>query len=463
LIDIKIVNAKVFGYDEDVNCICISGKKISYVGSDKGQQAKKITDIEGRLIIPGFVDCHTHLINLSSSTVMLQGLDRDEVIEKMKERAKSEKKKVVMGRGWDESQWKDKSYLTRDEVDSIPKPAVLIRVDGHMAVANSKALEILRMGDRKDGIIREEEMKLIRKLQWQSDEEIRKSLVDAFRECFSQGITCVRDIVDKRTFDVYARLMNDELKPKVRLVVYHDEFEDYMVNEKEFWGVKVFMDGSIGAKTAAVSGWPEKNLLINREELKRIASRFWEKDIPIAAHAIGDVAIETAIQVLSRREDLRNTVEHFELVREEFLSGMKKLIACCQPNFLQWSGKGGLYEQRLGKEWLSKNNPYRLIIDKGIKLAFGSDCMPLGPSYGIHLAVNSEHVVQRINIDEAISSYTESGAYLCKFERRCGVIVKGMDADLAIFDADYLKNTRDKRPFATLLEGKVVYGSLHAG
>jgi Predicted metal-dependent hydrolase with the TIM-barrel fold len=68
-------------------------KKISYVGSDKGQQAKKITDIEGRLIIPGFVDCHTHLINLSSSTVMLQGLDRDEVIEKMKERAKSERKK----------------------------------------------------------------------------------------------------------------------------------------------------------------------------------------------------------------------------------------------------------------------------------------------------------------------------------------------------------------------------------
>jgi len=89
-----------------------------------------------------------------------------------------------MGRGWDESQWKDKSYLTRDEVDSIPKPAVLIRVDGHMAVANSKALEILGMGDRKDGIIREEEMKLIRKLQWQSDEEIRKSLVDASESAF---------------------------------------------------------------------------------------------------------------------------------------------------------------------------------------------------------------------------------------------------------------------------------------
>ena len=458
-----MVNAKVFGYDEDVDCICISGKKISYVGRDKGQQAKKITDIEGRLIIPGFVDCHTHLINLGSSTVILSGLDRDEVIEKMKERAKSEKKKVVVGRGWDESLWKDKSYLTRDEVDAIPKPAVLIRVDGHMAVANSKALEILGMVDRKDGILKEEEMKLIRKLQWQTDYEIKKSLVDAFKECFSQGITCVRDIVDERTFDVYTRLMNDELKPKLRLVVYHDEFEDYMVNEKEFWGVKIFLDGSIGAKTAAVSGWPAKNLLINSEELKKIASSFWEKDIPIAAHAIGDVAIETAIQVLSRREDLRNSVEHFELVREEFLYDMKKVIACCQPNFLQWSGKGGLYEQRLGKEWLSKNNPYRLILDRGIKLAFGSDCMPLGPSYGIHLAVNSEHASQRISINEAIRSYTEKGAYLCKFEGRCGVIKKGMDADLAIFDTDYLKNTRDKRPFATLLEGKVVYGSLHAG
>ncbi len=462
MIDIKITNARVFGHDEDADCLCISGKKISYVGRDKGQQAKKIADIEGKLVMPGFADCHTHLINLGNSTVMLSGLKRDEVIEKMKERAKSEEKKVVIGRGWDESLWKDKSYLTRDEVDAIPKPAVLIRVDGHMAVANSKALEILALADRKDGILKEEEMKLIRKLQWQSDDEIKRSLVDAFEQCFAQGITCVRDIVDRRTFDVYTRLLNDTLKPKVRLAVYHEEFEDYMIRRKEFWGVKIFLDGSIGARTAAVSGWPAKNLLVNSQELKRIASKFWDKDIPIAAHAIGDVAIETAVEVLSRREDLRNSVEHFELVKEEFFINMKKLIACCQPNFLQWSGKGGLYEQRLGKEWLSRNNPYRLIIDRGIELAFGSDCMPLGPSYGIHFAVSSEHAAQRISINEAIRSYTEKGAYLLNVEDKCGTIEKGMDADLTIFDSDYLTDVKDKRPFATLLEGKVVYGYLFA-
>ncbi|MEM3637204.1 MAG: amidohydrolase [Conexivisphaerales archaeon] len=460
----KFVNGRIFGYDEDADCVGVERGKIVYVGKDRNQQAKKEVDLQGRALLPGFIDSHTHLVNLGSSVVDLAGIGRQDVIEKMIEAAKKVERRVVVGRGWDESQWKDRSYLTRSEVDEIPKPAILIRRDGHMAVANSKALDLLGMAERKDGILREGEMKLVRQLQHQDSEEIKQSLLEAFSQCFMNGVTCVRDIVDKATFDAYSAL-RDAARPKVRLAIYHDEYEDYMARSDNFWGVKVFLDGSIGAKTAAVSSWPTENLLVSEKGLRNIAERFWRRSLPVAAHAIGDVAIDTAIRVLSLCKDkrIRNSIEHFELVRDEFLEEIKSLAVCCQPNFLQWSKRGGLYDERLGGKWLGNDNPYRLILDRAILLAFGSDCMPFGPNYGIHLAVNSEYDSQRISLEEAIGCYTKAGAELCYLEKNCGAIKVGMDADMVIMEEKYFsekEKIKEKKPVATFLRGELVYGDL---
>jgi len=79
---------------------------------------------------------------------------------------------------------------------------------------------------------------------------------------------------------------------------------------------------------------------------------------------------------------------------------------------LQWNIDNGLYENSLGKEWPSKNNSFRYILDSGKHLAFGSDCMPFNPFYGINFAINSKYTNQRINIFEAIKAYTYGSAYL---------------------------------------------------
>lgn len=462
--DLLISNAQVLTDEGLEDSLGIDDGKIAYIGREKNVSAKIKIDLQGNVVLPGFVDSHVHLDSLGEQML---GLDlsstrsREEAIELAIKYAERTDEHLIIGRGWDESLWEDKTYLRKEDVDRIGKPTVLVRIDDHMAVANSAALRIMGLEERRDGIIREGELKMLRKIRPMSEERIAMYLECALRSCLSQGITSVRDIVDSLTFRAYSSVKSDV---RVKLAVYTEDFDQRMVRNENFWGVKVFLDGSIGSATAAFSGWESDNLIYTEREFLSLVEEYSKMGVRVAAHAIGDVAIELALRVFGRNAaKTSNSIEHFELPRDEFFDMLDDIYISCQPNFLQWSGEGGLYERRLGKFWVERNNPYRLLVDRGAKLAFGSDCMPLGPSYGIGLAVNSPHPRQRLNVIEAINCYTKGGATLLGVDRLCGCIKPGLSADLAIFDAYYLKDgqrIRDKKPLATLVGGKVAYGTL---
>jgi predicted amidohydrolase YtcJ len=121
-------------------------------------------------------------------------------------------------------------------------------------------------------------------------------------------------------------------------------------------------------------------------------------------HAIGDLAVNQVIRVSKKFRGRRLRVEHNELViPEESEADEVDLVCSMQPNFLQWSAQGGLYERRLGPYILSANNHFRCLLERGVRLAFGSDSMPLDPVYGISLTLNPPHHKQKLSLQKAIT------------------------------------------------------------
>jgi len=166
---------------------------------------------------------------------------------------------------------------------------------------------------------------------------------------------------------------------------------------------------------------------------------------------------------LREKKRLRHRIEHGEMLSLEHTQKMKRLgiIASMQPNFTgQWGLAGGLYDHRLGRERTELMNPLGSVIREGVKLVFGSDCMPFDPLYGIHWAVNAPYPLQKVSVAQAFRSYTMMGAYSSFEEQTKGTIEIGKLADLVMLDADPFKEPvgiLDMAVEMTILDGKVVY------
>lgn len=460
LIDLILRNGVVFAegvfQSKDV---AIEGGKILPFGEAYGQ-AKREIDLEGKYVLPGFVDSHTHMLNLGLQLTRLDlsgCTSRQEAIDAVKSYVTSSKSQVIVGYGWDESVWGkgERYYLSKDELEFSSKPIVLYRRDGHMAVVNSAALKKLGLKS-EDGVIKEEELHRLAPLVAPDPEETKTALSKAISFAISQGVTAVRDFVDVGTLRAYSEITS---RMNVVKSIYADEYYEGFKSATN-WGVKTFLDGSIGAMTAAHQGWAKSNLKMDLGKFVNFAQGFWSKGVSVAVHAIGELAVETAVEAFSNSR-IVNSIEHFELVPEGVLDRVGNTFISSQPNFLQWALPGGLYESRLGKAWLTRNNSFRQYIDNGLNLAFGSDCMPLGPNYGIYYAISSPFANQRITLEEALTAYTEGSARLLR-DPMTGKISPGYYANLVIFDEKYARDVnslKDKKPLMTIIRGSIVYKS----
>ena len=481
---------------EDLDAVVIGGDRILTVGrseellSHVGGDALRI-DLRGRVVLPGFVDAHVHLMHTglveSGWRIDLTNRTREDVLESLRDAARSRGSgEWIVAYGWDESGWSDRRYLVRGELDgvSLESPILAIRMDGHLLTVNSRALKLLptsapeSLVDRESGLVREAAVTETLSRIVPDRITAAEALSAATRLCHRLGVTSVHTM--SRLLDVPA-LMSRRAERRLRVTICPEAASFDEVKAVGFatgfgdpWlrfgGIKIFADGSIGAQNAAVSepfiGGGTGELNHEDAELVSMIRDAERTGWQTVVHAIGDRAIG---QVLDAHETvgtdptLRHRIEHFELPQEKQLARAAKLGLCVsmQPNFIgNWSGPESLYVDRLGAERDRASNPLRRVVDEGLPLAFGSDGMPVSPLYGLHWAANGPYPDQRLTAEEAIERYTAGGAWFGFEEDIKGRIEPGMLADLVVLDEDPLlrpERIEERTVEMTFVGGERVY------
>lgn len=446
----------------------------------------------GYLIVPGFVDAHTHLVGLGLEYLRPNcggSVSRAEAFARVADWLRAHPGSgPVIAEGWDQSEWADPTPPTRAELDAIcsDRPLAMRRVCGHLAVFNSRALESLGTAheglDPQSGLALEHLPLTIGRL-WPPDaatmdEAVRLGQAEAWR----RGVTAIHEMGHPGTFRAFGRaqaagrlrLRVTHFFPIERLDAVHAA--GLVPGLGGEWlrvgGVKFFLDGSIGGRTAAVrvpyplaagpgvagsaeSGGPTGSegsagpsasgrdgmLLWEDGPLRQALERAAGLGFPPAMHAIGDRAIAQAISVVERMCDggVRfpapgPRLEHAEMLDEELLArGVSAgFIFSMQPNFTaRWQHAGGLYEQVLQGARAAALNPYRSVALTE-RLIFGSDTMPLDPLLGLAGAIRHPVPEQRLCFRSALRRYTRAAAAAVPFPFGDGALEPGAPADFVV-------------------------------
>lgn len=491
--------------------LAIHDEKIVAVGSNKEvlsivSPQTKITDLKGATVLPGFIDCHIHLIEYGLS---LGGIDCRRV------RSINELKRLVagrttgtgewiLGRGWDQEKFEENRYPTRADLDQVSplNPVILTRVCGHICVANSAALReagvdrntpnpegglIDRDSDGEPtGILRENAVDLVnRVVPTPGLEAYVKATTEACQMALQAGLTTVHCIV---TSDMELQALSKlhlERRLQLRFYVFipasqlagattlglRSGFGDDMLR---IGGVKIFTDGSLGARTAALeepySDDPTTRgvAIYTQEQLNDVVAEAHLAGFQTAIHAIGDRAIGMALDAIeeARRrfptKNLRHRIEHASVLTEDLIRRMKKLnvLAVVQPHFIvsdYW------VHERLGHKRSELAYPFQSLVRSGVSVVGSSDCPvePLSPLSGITAAINRPGSKEALSLEQAIELYTRSAAYASYEENWKGTIEPGKLADLVVLEKDPGKvppeMIQEIKVLATIVGGRTQY------
>ena len=477
-------------------------------------EGSEVYDITGKTIMPGLIDSHCHFLWMGvamKTMVLLNDTENimDALVRVKKRVSEAKPGEWIIGIGWDESKWSENRYLNRYDLDAISpdNPVMLSRVCGHLVVLNSCALELANITkDTQDdqgghvdkdesgentGILRDCRYLVMDVMPKASMEIMVDALGMASEHALSLGCTGIHDAgLGGEEIKSYQHALSAG-KLKVRSYLFQrDDVVDGSIamgletgfgnNMIRIGPSKLMMDGSLGARTAALfepyEDEPDTSGLVLEEPDVLLAKvmKAHNNNLQTATHAIGDLAIEHTLDAiqealrLNPRKDHRHRIEHCEITSTQQIERIRNLgvIPDMQPNFIgEWSGPGSMYRQRLGEKRDRMSNQYRAMLDEGIKVAFGSDGMPFNPIYGIWSAVNHPIRQNRITLEEAIMCYTLNAAYSGFWEEVTGSLESGKLADVTVFNDDLTKippaEIRDSKCFMTLVNGKILYHAEH--
>ena len=527
--DLVVVSARIWTGDParpEAQALAVRGERLVAVGSDaeigvlKGPKTV-VLDGRGRRVVPGFIDCHTHMAGAGFDLLAVDlqhAKDPAEFTRLVAAYAAKQPPGAWLTDGiWDQTQWNPPVLPTKALLDPATgdRPTCLSRQDGHMVVCNSLALRLagvtaatpdppggVIVKDQRGeptGVLKDAAADLVWKVRPpRTPAELEAALRTAMKSAARYGVTSVQDLPGgDGDVPAWAALRDaGELTVRVNyrpLLVEWRKAKALQTSMKnDDWlrigGVKAFMDGSLGSGTAAMfEGFTDEpgNRGVFAAEaipLSAMEERIAAADaagLQVEVHAIGDRANHEILNVFERVEkangprDRRFRVEHAQHLLAADIPRFAALgvIASMQPYHAVDDGRWA--EKRLGPERTKTSYAWRSLLDAKATLAFGSDydVAPISPILGIAAAVTRRTIdgrnpggwvpAQRIGVEEALRAYTVSAAYAAFEEKDKGSLAPGKLADFVVLGADPLRvppaELERIEVDATVVGGKTVY------
>lgn len=470
------------------------------VGFQEGVDTDVI-DLDGRILVPGFVDAHTHLALVGHYLVdadLSSAENPGDCLDRLRAAADA-RDEWILGFGYDESSWDDHRYLTSTDLDAVSegRPVAAFREDLHLVSLNTVALDrvgpaapdehVHTRNGEPTGVVTEAGTDAVWEAVGLARSAAQELLLAAQDRAHAVGVTSVHDMVRRqpipRAYHDLARA--GDLTLRVRLN-YWDDYLDAVVetglapnhgsDRFRVGAIKTYADGSLGSRTAKLSlpyadaeetdGDDDSTgqWLRTPADLDDFATRVDDAGLQAAVHAIGDEAIAATLDAFEDADGTaRHRIEHAEVLSDDLVDrlGTSDLVVSAQPNFLKWAHDGGLYDARLGEERRRGTNRYRDLLAAGANLAFGSDCMPLDPLFGVQQAVTAPAEGQQLSVTEAVRAYTRGGAYAGFDEARLGTIEPGKRADFTLLARSPWEvpdsEIAEIEVVMTVVDGEIVY------
>jgi predicted amidohydrolase YtcJ len=495
--------------------VAVKDNKIAKVGTKKqvseliGTKTNVIS-LQGSTVLPGLIDTHIHIADFGrfSTWIDLKSLKSiKEVQNSLAETVKTKAKgKWVLGQGWNEENFAEHRKITVSDLDGVApdNPVVFYHESGCMCVVNSKALELagitietespvggkieLSKTSEFTGVLYENAMGLVWKVIPEPDpEEVFEATAEACKKVVAAGVTSVHWIVNTlEEIRLIQRLYAENKLPlRVYLIYPASVLEQTepiaLQNVDENWlrvgGVKIFVDGSLAERTAALAeAYSDDSsvtgkLFYSPEKLNTLVTKL-HNNSRIVIHAMGDRAINLAITTLentlkkSPKKNHRYRIEQAAVLTSELIQRMKKLGANVgvQPltilsEFTSWSAL-----DRLGEKRAKLLYPLKTLNQQGIRVSGGSDCPMenVNPFLGMQAAVTRQFFSeQQLTVQEALKMYTTNAAYVSFEEGIKGSIEEGKLADLTVVSRDPTATVPNQlagiNVNMTIIDGNIVY------
>lgn len=476
-----------------------------------------VISVPGSMLVPGFIDTHVHLTAGGGGLASVQLRDAatpEEFTRRIAEYAATlEPGEWILHGNWDHEQWGGE-LPHRDWIDAVTpeNPVWINRLDGHMSLGNSLALElagvdadtpdvvggeIVRDTDgRPTGILKDNATALVDQVVPEPGEtQLDRTAAAAMAYLASNGVTSVHDMGDWDDLAAYRRMKDsDRFITRVYSVMPLDDWErlrdEVSANGRgDAWlhigGLKGFMDGSLGSHTAAflepfTDAPGDRGFLVNDlDDMEAWTGGADAAGLQVMVHAIGDRAIRDLLDIFADvaaangERDRRFRIEHAQHIHPDDIGrfALQDVIASMQPYHAIDDGRWA--DKVIGPERAKTTYAFRSLIENGATVSFGSDWFvaPATPLEGIYAAVTRRTLdgahpdgwvpEQKISVEQALAAYTRDAAYASFEEDVKGMLKPGMLADFVLLDRDITailaEEIRDARVLRTIVGGRVVY------